>query len=492
MDSLNRLTIIEAVNGLSKGEFTSRALVESCLERIQKVDKKLNAFLWINTDDAIAQAIAADNELQRAKSVREKPLLGIPIAIKDLISVKGHPLRCASKILDKYIAPYDATVIEKLRAAGAVIFGRTNMDEFAMGSSTENSAFGPTVNPWNLERASGGSSGGSAAAVAADECIGALGSDTGGSIRQPASFCGCVGLKPTYGRVSRYGLVAYASSLDQIGPMTKSVADAALLLRVIAGSDARDSTCAPEPVPDYLAMLNQQIKGLRVGVPKEYMIGGLDPDVKESINEALKTLESLGAIVEEISLPHTEYAIATYYIIATAEASANLARFDGVRYGLRVDGEDPIEMYCNTRGAGFGQEVKRRILLGTYVLSSGYYDAYYLYAQKVRTLIRRDFASAFEKVDLIATPTSPTPAFKIGEKTADPLQMYLSDIFTISCNLAGICGISVPAGFTKTSPKLPIGLQLLGKPMDEAKLLSIAYAFEQATDFHKQKPQLEE
>ncbi|MGC8744286.1 MAG: Asp-tRNA(Asn)/Glu-tRNA(Gln) amidotransferase subunit GatA [Verrucomicrobiia bacterium] len=490
MTALNRLTITESANGLSKGDFTSQELVQACLEQIQSVDKKLNAFLWIDAQDAIAQAVAADKEIRAGANYNEKPLLGIPIAIKDLISVKGHPLRCASKILDKYIAPYDATVIEKLRAAGAIIFGRTNMDEFAMGSSTENSAFGPTRNPWDTERAPGGSSGGSAAAVAADECAGALGSDTGGSIRQPASFCGCVGLKPTYGRVSRYGLVAYASSLDQIGPMTKSVEDAALLLKVIAGSDKRDSTCAPEPVPDYSSLLNQNIKGLKIGVPKEYMIGGLDPDVKRTINEALKTLQSLGAILEEISLPHTEYAIATYYIIATAEASANLARFDGVRYGLRIDGEDPIEMYCNTRGAGFGQEVKRRILLGTYVLSSGYYDAYYLYAQKVRTLIRKDFATAFEKVDIIATPTSPTPAFKLGEKTADPLQMYLSDIFTISCNLAGICGISLPAGFTNSKPKLPIGLQLLGKPMDEAKLLAAAHAFEKATDFHKLKPDL--
>lgn len=363
---LNRLTIKEAIDGLSKMEFTSRALVEACLDRIRKVDKKVNAFLWIDHEDAIVQAVCADKQIQNGVTHKEKPLLGVPIAIKDLISVKGHPLRCASKILNGYIAPYDATVIEKLRSAGAVIFGRTNMDEFAMGSSTENSAFGVTRNPWDLERAPGGSSGGSAAAVAADECAGALGSDTGGSIRQPASFCGCVGLKPTYGRVSRYGLVAYASSLDQIGPITKTVEDAALLLKIIAGKDHRDSTCAPDPVPDYTASLNLPIKGLRIGVPEEYFkIGGLDADVKETINSSLKTLESLGAVIEEISLPHTEYAIATYYIIATAEASANLARFDGVRYGLRMDGEDPIEMYCNTRGAGFGQEVKRRILLGT-------------------------------------------------------------------------------------------------------------------------------
>ncbi|MCX7872193.1 MAG: Asp-tRNA(Asn)/Glu-tRNA(Gln) amidotransferase subunit GatA [Verrucomicrobiae bacterium] len=485
---LNRLSITEAITGLQKGEFTSKDLVKSCLEQIQRVDKKINAFTWIDPNDAISQAEQAD--AQRAKGVKDKPLLGIPIAIKDLIAVKGHPLRCASKILDKFISPYDATVTERLRNAGAVLFGRTNMDEFAMGSSTENSAFGPTRNPWDLEKTPGGSSGGSAAAVSANECTGSLGSDTGGSIRQPASFCGCVGLKPTYGRVSRYGLVAYASSLDQIGPITKTVADSALLLKIIAGPDKRDSTCFSQPAEDYPAKLNQPIKALKVGVPKEYMIGGLDPDVKESVQNAIKVLEGLGIEFEEISLPHTEYAIATYYIIATAEASANLARFDGVRYGLRVPGNDPIEMYCNTRGAGFGEEVKRRIILGTYVLSSGYYDAYYLHAQKVRTLIRKDFADAFEKVDLILTPTCPAPAFKLGEKIADPLQMYLTDIFTISCNLAGICGISVPCGFTKTTPELPIGLQLLGKPMGEDKVLATAYAFEQSTNFHKKQPPL--
>lgn len=487
---LNRLSITEAIAGLNKKQFSSKELVQSCLDRIQTVDKSINAFIWIDAEDALCQAEKADSE--RAAGITDKPLLGVPIAIKDLIAVKGHPLRCASKILDKFVSPYDATVAERLRQAGAILFGRTNMDEFAMGSSTENSAFGATRNPWDLERTPGGSSGGSAAAVSADECIGSLGSDTGGSIRQPAAFCGCVGLKPTYGRVSRYGLVAYASSLDQIGPITKTVEDAALLLKVIAGADKRDSTCFSEPADDYPAKLNQPVKGVKIGVPKEYMIGGLDSDVKESVQNAIKLLESMGAIVEEISLPHTEYAIATYYIIATAEASANLARFDGVRYGLRVPGNDPIEMYCNTRGAGFGEEVKRRIILGTYVLSSGYYDAYYLYAQKVRTLIRKDFNNAFEKVDLILTPTCPAPAFKLGEKIADPLQMYLTDIFTISCNLAGICGISVPCGFTKTKPELPIGLQLLGKPMGEDKILSVAYAFEQATDFHKKRPPLNE
>jgi aspartyl-tRNA(Asn)/glutamyl-tRNA(Gln) amidotransferase subunit A len=355
-----------------------------------------------------------------------------------------------------------------------------------MGSSTENSAFGITRNPWDTTRIPGGSSGGSAAAVAADEAIATLGSDTGGSIRQPAALCGCVGLKPTYGRVSRYGLVAFASSLDQIGPFTKDIRDAATMLGVIGGHDWRDSTSVPQPVPDYAASLTGNIKGLKLGLPKEYMIGGLDPEVKAAVDAAVKQFEKLGAEIVEISLPHTDYGVSVYYIIATAEASANLARFDGIRYGARVDGADPIELYRRTRGAGFGAEVKRRIILGTYVLSSGYYDAYYLRAQKVRTLIRNDFLQAFEKVDAIVTPTSPTAAFKIGEKSDDPLQMYLSDIFTISCNLAGICGISIPCGFTK-NPKLPIGLQLLGKPFGEETLLKIAHAYELNTLWHKKK-----
>ncbi len=358
-----------------------------------------------------------------------------------------------------------------------------------MGSSTENSAFGPTSNPWDPGRIPGGSSGGSAAAVVADECLAALGSDTGGSIRQPAALCGCVGLKPTYGRVSRYGLVAFASSLDQIGPLAKDVRDAALLLHAISGADPRDSTSVPQAVPDYAAALNGDIKGLKIGLASQYMIGGLDPRVAAAVQAAVKQLEKLGAEIVEISLPHTEYAVAAYYIIATAEASANLARFDGVRYGARVDGADPIELYLKTRGAGFGPEVKRRIILGTYVLSSGYYDAYYLRAQKVRTLIRRDFLQAFAKVDAIATPTTPTAAFRAGEKSGDPLQMYLSDIFTISCNLAGICGLSLPCGFT-SDPKLPIGLQLLGKPFGEETILRIAHAYEQSTDWHQQKPPL--
>ncbi|MCI0535912.1 MAG: Asp-tRNA(Asn)/Glu-tRNA(Gln) amidotransferase subunit GatA [Verrucomicrobiales bacterium] len=484
---LNRLTISELAAKLARRECSAREAMQACLEQIHRVDGAIKAFLSYDAADALAQADAADKELAAGETFRPKPLLGVPIALKDLLCVKGQPCLCGSKILANFISPYDATVVEKLRAAGAVVFGRLNMDEFAMGSSTENSAFFTTRNPWDKTRIPGGSSGGSAAAVAADECLAALGSDTGGSIRQPAALCGVVGLKPTYGRVSRYGLVAFASSLDQIGSFTKEVRDAATLLGVISGLDQRDSTSVPQPVPHYAASLTGDIKGLKLGLPKEYMVGGLDPEVKDAVNAAVKHLQSLGAEVREISLPHSDYAAATYYIIAPAEASANLARFDGVRYGLRVDGADPIEMYGNTRGQGFGAEVKRRIILGTYVLSSGYYDAYYLRAQKVRTLIRRDFLDAFEKVDAIVTPTTPTAAFRVGEKADDPLQMYLSDIFTISCNLAGICGVSIPCGFTK-SPKLPIGLQLLGKPFGEETMLKIAHAYEQTTEWHKEKP----
>jgi len=461
--------------------------MQSCLDQTKRVEEKIHAFISYDEADALAQADAADKEIPSGKTHSQKPLLGVPIGIKDVLAVKNQPLNCGSKILGKFISPYDATVIEKLKSAGAIIFGRLNMDEFAMGSSTENSAFGPTKNPWDLTRIPGGSSGGSAAAVAADEVIASLGTDTGGSIRQPAALCGCVGLKPTYGRISRYGLVAFASSLDQIGTFTKDIRDAATLLEVMSGIDHRDSTSVPQPVPHYAASLTGDIKGLKIGLAKEYMIGGLDAEVKAAVDAAVQQLEKLGAEIIEVSLPHTDYAVATYYIVATAEASANLARFDGIRYGLRVDGNDPVELYSNTRGAGFGAEVKRRIMLGTYVLSSGYYDAYYLRAQKVRTLIRQDFLRAFEKVDAIVTPTSPTPAFKIGEKSGDPLQMYLSDIFTISCNLAGICGLSLPCGFTK-NPKLPIGLQLLGKPFGEETILKIAHAYEQGTSWHKEKP----
>jgi aspartyl-tRNA(Asn)/glutamyl-tRNA(Gln) amidotransferase subunit A len=494
----NQHSISQLAARLGRREVSAREAVEACLAQIDAVDPRVRAFLEVGREDALAQSEAADGELARGVTPREKPLLGVPVAIKDVIAVKGRPLCCGSKILEGFIAPYDATVIERLKAAGAVVFGRLNMDEFAMGSSTENSGYQITRNPWDLSRIPGGSSGGSAAAVAADECIAALGSDTGGSVRQPASLCGVVGLKPTYGRVSRYGLVAFASSLDQVGPLTKDTRDAATILRVIGGHDPRDSTSVPREVPDYGASLTGDIRGLRLGLPKEYLIGGLDPQVKRAIDTAVRQLQQLGAEIVEISLPHTDYAVATYYIIATAEASANLARFDGIRYGRRVDGADPNQLYAKTRGAGFGPEVKRRIILGTYVLSSGYYDAYYLRAQKVRTLIRQDFLQAFEQVEAIVTPTMPTPAFKIGEKSDDPLQMYLSDIFTLSCNLAGLCGISVPSGFaTFPAPdagtpavRLPIGLQLLGQPFGEETLLRVAHAYEQATPWHKERPPL--
>ncbi|MGH7942875.1 MAG: Asp-tRNA(Asn)/Glu-tRNA(Gln) amidotransferase subunit GatA [Limisphaerales bacterium] len=489
--SLNKSTISELAPRLAAREISARELMQSCLDRIARVDNKIHAFISWNAQDALAQADTADHELSGGTTHRERPLLGIPIAIKDIMAVRNQPLNCASRILGDFISPYDATAIEKLRSAGAVVFGRCNMDEFAMGSSTENSAFGITHNPWDLERIPGGSSGGSAAAVAADETIAALGTDTGGSIRQPAALCGVVGLKPTYGRVSRFGLVAFASSLDQVGPLAKNVLDAATLLGVLSGHDPRDSTSAHYPVPDYAEGLKENIRGIRLGLPKEYNIGGVNPEVKSAVDAAVKTLQGQGAEIVEISLPHTDYAVATYYIIATAEASANLARFDGVRYGARAEGADARGLYSRTRGAGFGHEVKRRIILGTYVLSSGYHDAYYLRAQKVRTLIRKDFLDAFEKVDAIVTPTSPTPAFKIGEKADDPLQMYLSDIFTISCNLAGVCGISVPCGFT-SDPKLPIGLQLLGKPFGEEVLLRIAHAYEQQHHWHNQKPAIAE
>jgi len=486
---LNRLTLSELTAKLAQREVSAREATQACLDQVRRVDGQIHAFLSIDGNDALTQADVADQALAAGATHAQRPLLGIPIALKDVLAVKNQPLGCASRILTKFVSPYDATAVEKLKAAGAIVFGRLNMDEFAMGSSTENSAFVTTRNPWDTSRIPGGSSGGSAAAVAADECLATLGSDTGGSIRQPAALCGCVGLKPTYGRVSRYGLVAFASSLDQIGPFTKDVRDSATMLRVISGLDPRDSTSVPEPVPDYSAALDGNIKGIKIGLPREYFIGGLDKEVTAAVNAAVKQLEQLGAEIVEISLPHTDYAVAVYYIIATAEASANLARFDGIRYGLRVDGADPIELYSKTRGAGFGAEVKRRIILGTYVLSSGYYDAYYLRAQKVRTLIRQDFLKAFEKVDVIVTPTTPTPAFKAGEKSDDPMQMYLSDIFTISCNLAGICGVSLPCGFS-TNPKLPIGLQILGQPFGEETLLKVAHAYEQATAWRKERPAL--
>lgn len=485
---LNTLSISEALERLEAGTASSLDLTNACLGRIAAVDSKVHAFLSADEADARSQAEQADR-LRAEGRAKAMPLLGIPISLKDVLASKGQPLGCASKILKGFVSPYDATVVERLKQAGAVVFGRTNMDEFAMGSSTENSAFVTTCNPWDLTRVPGGSSGGSAASVSADECLASLGSDTGGSIRQPAALCGCVGFKPTYGMVSRYGLTAFASSLDQIGPFTKTVEDTARILEVISGHDPKDSTSIPGGVPSYRSQLAGDIRGLKLGIAREYMVGGLDAEVQAAVEKAVAWYQAQGVEVVEVSLPHTEYAVATYYIVATAEASANLARFDGIRYGLRVDGADPAELYSKTRGAGFGAEVKRRIILGTYVLSSGYYDAYYLRAQKVRTLIRDDFTKAFERVDAIITPTTPTAAFKAGEKSGDPLQMYLSDIFTISCNLAGNCGISIPCGFTQ-SPKLPIGLQLLGKSFGESTILRLAHAYERAHAWGKERAAL--
>jgi aspartyl-tRNA(Asn)/glutamyl-tRNA(Gln) amidotransferase subunit A len=480
---ITSLTVHDLRALLRTGQISPKEVIEGLGRRIEVVDPLIHGYLSHDLDQAILEAQQVDVRL---------PLGGVPISIKDVINVKGHPCGCASKVLQGYIAPYDATVISKLRAVGAIPFGRANMDEFAMGSSTENSAFGPTRNPWDITRIPGGSSGGSAAVIASDEGFAALGTDTGGSIRQPAALCGRVGLKPTYGRVSRYGLVAFASSLDQIGPITKDVRDAAILMNVIAGPDKFDSTSLDAEVPDYTVALEKGVKGLKLGLPEEYFIEGLDPDVEKTVRTAVANLESLGAEVIEISLPHTEFALSTYYIIAPAEASANLARFDGVRYGFRAKGAHGLlEHYGKTREEGFGSEVKRRIILGTYVLSSGYYDAFYLRAQKVRTLIRQDFATAFEKVDAIVCPTSPTPAFKLGERTDDPLSMYLADIFTLAANIAGICGISVPCGFLeKEGKQLPVGLQVLGKELDESTVLRVAYAYEQSTDWHKAKPRI--
>jgi aspartyl-tRNA(Asn)/glutamyl-tRNA(Gln) amidotransferase subunit A len=483
MADLSKLTIQEAAAGLAKKSFSSEELVTSVLARIEALDKKVGAYLTVDAEGALAQARDADQA--RAKGAGGE-LLGVPIAVKDVLNVKGQPCTCASKILEKYVAPYDATAIARLRERGAIFLGRANMDEFAMGSSTENSSYKVTRNPWNLECVPGGSSGGSAAAVAADEAIAALGTDTGGSVRLPASFCGCVGLKPTYGRISRYGVTAYASSLDQIGPMTKTVADAAVLLGAMAGIDPMDSTTINAPVPDYTAALKTDLNGLRLGMPAEYFAAGIDPEVEKLVRAAIEKCEALGAEIVEVSLPRTQYAVATYYIVATAEASANLARFDGVRYGTRVDGVDPIDMYAKTRAAGFGAEVKRRIILGTYVLSSGYHDAYYTRALKVRALIRDDFRKAFASCDAIVAPVCPTTAFKIGEKSDDPLQMYLADIYTVTANLAGICGLSVPCGYTNA--RLPVGLQVLGPPLKEDVILRVGHAYEQATAWRREKP----
>ncbi len=483
MMELNNLTAHELIKLLNKGDISHIDICNSLIEAKENKDKKINAIVHFDKEKS----------LERSKALKKKDpskkLWGLPIFIKDNICVKDELTTCSSKILEGFKPPYNATVIEKLLEQGAVLMGKTNMDEFAFGSSTESSCYGTTRNPWDLERIPGGSSGGSAACVAANEAIFSLGSDTGGSIRQPASLCGVVGLKPTYGRVSRYGLIAFASSLDQIGPITKDVEDASLLMNVISGHDQMDSTSVDLPVPDYTSSIKKDIKGLKIGIPKEYFAKGLDSEIKESLKEAIKKISSLGAICEDTTLPHTDFAVSVYYLIATAEASSNLARFDGVQYGIKSEkASSIIEMYKKTRRLGFGDEAKRRIILGTFALSSGYYDAYYSRALKVRSLMKRDFEKAFKKYDAILTPTSPTPAFKIGEKIQDPLTMYLSDIFTISANLVGLPGVSIPCGFTKNN--LPIGLQILGRPFDEEKVLRIAYNYEQATEWHKKKPKI--
>ncbi|MDT8317036.1 MAG: Asp-tRNA(Asn)/Glu-tRNA(Gln) amidotransferase subunit GatA [bacterium] len=481
---LESLTIHEARKKLDNKELSSVELTKAILDRIEKTEEKINSYVTVASDEAMKGAKAADEMIASGEA---KPLTGIPLAIKDIFCTKGLRTTCSSKMLHNFVPPYDATAISRLKAAGAVLVGKTNMDEFAMGSSTETSHFRTTKNPWDITRIPGGSSGGSATSVSADQCIASLGTDTGGSIRQPASLCGIVGLKPTYGRVSRYGVIAFASSLDQVGPMTKDVEDSAILLGSIAGFDPKDSTSIKTDVPDYKAMLTGDINGLKIGVPKEYFVDGMDAGVEQAVRKSIDDMKSMGAEIVEISLPHTEYAVAVYYIVAPAEASSNLARFDGVKYGHRAPEADSlIDMYKKTRSEGFGQEVKRRIMLGTYALSAGYYDAYYLKAQKVRTLIARDFKEAFEKCDVIVTPTTPTTAFCIGEKNDDPLQMYLSDILTISCNLAGIPGISIPCGFSKEG--LPIGLQILGNHFDEVTILRAAHSYEQSTAWHKERP----
>jgi aspartyl-tRNA(Asn)/glutamyl-tRNA(Gln) amidotransferase subunit A len=485
---LYQKTIHEIATDLKAKKFSSVELTKATMAHLKAVEPKLQSFITVTEEVALAQAAEADKRLASGNNVT--PLTGVPLGIKDLLCTKGVQTTCASKMLEGFKPPYNATVVERLNAAGAIMVGKTNMDEFAMGSSTESSYYQKTKNPWNLSCVPGGSSGGSASCVSADQAFASLGSDTGGSIRQPAALCGIVGLKPTYGRVSRYGLIAFASSLDQIGPMTKDVEDCALMMNVIAGHDERDSTSANVAVPDYTAEMKKSIKGLKIGIPKEFFPEGMNPEVTEATKKAIEQLKSLGAEVHEISLPHSPYSLAAYYVLAPSEASSNLARYDGVRYGLRVPGENIVEMYSKTRAAGFGPEVKRRIMLGTYALSSGYYDAYYLKALKVRRLIKQDYDQAFEKVDIIVTPTVPNPAFKFGEKTDNPLTMYLEDIFTISINIAGVPALSLPCGLSKTD--LPIGLQMIGKPFDEATLLKAAYAYEQSTDWHKRKPSLKE
>jgi aspartyl-tRNA(Asn)/glutamyl-tRNA(Gln) amidotransferase subunit A len=483
---LHSLTIHELQEKIKSGEVSSTELTQSVFSRIDAVEDRVHSYIRLLKEEALTAAALADEKIKKGDI---HPLTGIPIALKDIVCTKGIPTTCGSHILHNFVPPYNATVVEKLRSAGAVFVGKANMDEFAMGSSTETSYFGPTRNPWDLERIPGGSSGGSATAVAADECIASIGSDTGGSIRQPAALCGIVGLKPTYGRVSRFGLIAFASSLDQIGPFTKDVEDCAIMMNALAGYDPKESTSVKADVPDYRQFIGRDIQGWKIGIPREYFIDGIDPEVSAAVKKTIDVVQKCGGECVDITLPHTQYSVAVYYIIAPAEASSNLARYDGVRYGFRAaDALDLAEMYEKTRMQGFGAEVKRRIMIGTYALSAGYYDAYYGKASQVRALIRRDFDEAFQKCDVILTPTTPTPAFKIGEKTDDPLQMYLSDIFTISANLAGIPGISVPCGFTAAG--LPIGVQFLAGHFEEGKLLQVASAYEKSAAIEKRRPTL--
>jgi aspartyl-tRNA(Asn)/glutamyl-tRNA(Gln) amidotransferase subunit A len=496
LPELADLSVREASAGLQAGEFSSRELTQACLDRIDRLEPRLHAFITLTPEEALAQAAEADRRLQiwrEQGTASPHPLLGVPVAVKDVLSVAGVRCTCGSRILENYVPPFDATAVARLRDAGAVIVGKTNTDEFAMGSSTENSAYGPTHNPWSLDRVPGGSSGGSAAAVAARLVPAALGTDTGGSVRQPASFCGVTGIKPTYGRVSRYGLVAYGSSLDVVGAFARSAADVAILFTTLAGPDPLDATTSGLPVPEVRLPEGKQpvegvLRGLRVGVPREYFISGIQAEVEESVRAAVRTLESLGAEAREVSLPYTEYALPVYYLIAPAEASANLARYDGIRYGPRLEAEEMWDIYRRTRGEKFGPEVKRRIMLGTYALSAGYYEAYYGQAQKVRTLIKRDFEAAFEQVDVIAAPVAPTTAFRIGAHGDDPLSMYLEDVFTLPANLAGLPGLAFPVGFDHDG--LPVGMQLMGPRFQEGTLFRAAHAYQQATDWHARSPSL--
>ncbi len=483
---LNSLTLLQCFKGLRDKDFSGLELTKDCFKRIKSIDKDIKAFLTLNEEEALAQAKEVDKKIASGEDI--SPLAGIPVAFKDIFCTKGLRSTGGSKILENYVPPYDSTVVKKTRENGGVIIGKVNNDEFAQGGSTENSGFSPTHNPWDLDRVPGGSSGGSAAAITADECIYAWGTDTGGSIRQPASFCNVSGLKVTYGRVSRYGVMAMASSLDTIGPMAKNVEDLAVIMEEVAGCDPKDSTTPDEKVDKYTEEIQKDIKGLKIGLPKEYFIEGMDENVKKTVLESAKKLEELGAEVVDISLPNTDLAVSAYYVICPSEVSSNMARFDGIRYGLSSrSGKNLLDIYKNTKGDGFGDEVKRRIMVGTYALSAGYYDAYYKKAMQIRTLVKEDFDKAFEEVDVILTPVAPTPAFKIGENVNDPVKMYLQDIFTIPASLAGICGLSVPAGF---SNGLPVGVQLLGKRFNEKTILRAGYQYQLVTDYHKQKPNL--